>query len=264
MTGKARRKDRWSDELARRLVASLSRQQLNKLWRAATNPDAVANSPSTYRQLDLLQAARSDRSLQRRIMRAWRGEHQQVVDAAELVNVESSAEQCERMLSQFSPEEIVLELITDLRDDGWQTAEWVAASIPSKNVRREMRNLLDELSRADVPPDARVFRIVIFGGHQRDESKMTRRLFHNSIFDVRWKTCEKSHGNPDDKTLNEAMSQADAVIFVTTMISHNVMRMVKRQAREKGIPSKAIDKATDRHLDDALNELFPNEDSTGQ
>ena len=86
---------------------------------------------------------------------------------------------------------------------------------------------------------------------------MNRRLFEGSPFVVRWKPCEKNQGSPDDKDLIAAMAHAHAVILVTTMVSHNIMRIVKRFAQENGIPLKIVTKATDLQLRYALSELFP-------
>ena len=69
----------------------------------------------------------------------------------------------------------------------------------------------------------RPVRVVIFGGHVRDPIKMTERLFQSSAFEMRWKPFEKGAAVPSVKTISEAMTSADAVLLVTTMVSHNII-----------------------------------------
>ena len=53
------------------------------------------------------------------------------------------------------------------------------------------------------------------------------------------------------------MCGADAVILVTSMVSHNIMRIVKRYVQEHDIPWMVVNKATDAQLKSALGALFP-------
>ena len=109
----------------------------------------------------------------------------------------------------------------------------------------------------DLDPEPARIRVVIFGGHVRDERKMTRRLFERSPFEIRWKPFEKGARNPDARELEDAVSHAEAVLLVTSMVSHNIMRIVKRLTQQAGIPFRAITKATDTQLKSVLAELFP-------
>lgn len=245
----------WTDALGRRLLASLSEAARSRLLQSAGG--AVDENGCVA----LLDRARSDPMWQQAVRQAWRDEHWAVIAATEIVSIESSVEQCQRMLSQFGAEEILLELLTDAREDGPELAEWIIANVPCQSARQDLQAAFDEvlsdLPEATNPPSEPVRRVVIFGGHQRDESKMTRRLFGDSVFDVRWKPCEKSQGSPDGKLISQAIEHADAVILVTTMISHNVARLTKQLADQRGVPWLAVPKATHKQLTVALKELFP-------
>lgn len=251
----------WSDELGRALLASLELGQLVDLRAELTGiGEFSATGSAAHRMGELIELAREDPRLQRRIMDVWRSSHAALVAAVELVSVETSREKCEAVLGQFEPELVLLELITDTRDAGWELAEWVVASLPSPEARSALSSRLKQLAapRTSVTSSSEPeLRIVIFGGHPRDESKMSRRLFDGSPFDVRWKPCEKHQSSPDDRTLTEAMAHADGVILVTSMVSHNVMHLVKRYVQQQGIPWKVVTKATDLQLKLALHELFP-------
>jgi len=249
----------WSDALGRRLLIPLPREALVELFRHVSDTAGEDEISRTQRFRRILTAARDTPEIRRAIMAAWRQQHGAIVAAAELVPIEGSQEQCERLLRAFRGEEVLLELITDPRDDGWQLAEWVIDNLPSPSARRELRAVLDDLSVPDAPTVAgTVVRVVVFGGHPRDASKMSRRMFDQSPCDVRWRPCEKSQGSPDDKDLHDAMCGADAVILVSGMVSHNIMHIVKRYVQAHKVPWKAVSKATDPQLRSALSELFPN------
>jgi hypothetical protein len=84
-----------------------------------------------------------------------------------------------RNTSQFAADEILLELITDDQVDGWALAQWTVENVQSEVLRRELGELLRRWSgEADRPIEPTQVvarrRIVIFGGHQRDESKKRR------------------------------------------------------------------------------------------
>lgn len=249
----------WSDELGRALLRSMDPQRLADLHAVSTG--FGAGEPAAARLTpDLLELARKNARFRAQIMESWRSAHADVVEAAALVSVESSREQCEALLAQFDAEDVLLELITDTRGAGWELAEWVVGSLPSAEVRSSLARRLQELASTSTPahlPTERPLRIVIFGGHPRDESKLARRLFAGSEFEVRWKPCEKHFSAPDDRSLSEAMAHADGVILVTNMISHNVMHLVKRYVQQHEIPWRAVTKATDLQLTRALRELFP-------
>lgn len=251
----------WSDELSQAILSSLSDEQVERLLREFAN-EAGGSILANGDRDELLARCRTDSTMRMVTMSAWRQAHPDVIAAAQFVAIDRSAEQCAAITGQFSAEEILLELITDEEDDGWALARWTVDNVPDIGLRREFAALLERWSGAaesiNRPSDSEAtFRIVIFGGHQRDESKMERRLFENSPFEVRWKPCEKNQGSPDDRDLNAAMAHVDAVLLVTTMVSHNIMRIVKRFTQENGIPLRMIPKATDQQLRVALTEIFP-------
>jgi hypothetical protein len=255
---------RWSDALARALISSLTADQLEEFSSVCDCDDGLAERASMSADFDpIIARVRDDADVRDALKRAWRLAHSDVVAAGELISIENSMAQCEAMLSRFGAEQIVLELLTDEHDDGWELASWVTENVGHDSVRRELSAILNRLSEDPPEPSGpaslpgHIIRVVIFGGHQRDENKLSRRLFENTPFDVRWKPCEKNQGSPDDKELNEALKHADAAIIVTNLVSHNVMYNVKRFARENGIAWKCVTKATEAQLRVAFGELFP-------
>jgi hypothetical protein len=250
----------WTARLAGALLASCPDGQLVEL---AEGRDAPLFASSSDRRAWLEAHSCCDAGLQAAIMHRWRELYGELVAAAEITPIDGSAEQCAAILRQFAPEMILLELITSERDDGWRLAEWVVDNVKLEAVRRDLSDILVRWSAPEaavpepVPPAPAKVRLVIFGGHIRDEGKMARRLFEHSPFEVRWKPFETNLGNPDARDLEEAMATADAVLLISTMVSHNIMHMVKRYAKKKQIPLRTITKATDMQLTAALAELFP-------
>ena len=257
----------WSAELASDLLKSIPEDAIADLLGPSGErlPASLAGEKAEREQdQQLIARSLNDAALQRAIQEAWRQQHFDLVAAAQFISIDGSAEQCESLLSQFAADEILLELITDDRIDGWALAQWTVDNVKSEVLRRELGDLLrrwsGETDRLTKPPQVVARRrIVIFGGHQRDESKLNRRLFEDSPFDVRWKPCEKTQGKPNDKDLIDAMAHADAVILVTSMVSHNIMGTVKRYTGENDIPLRMIGKATDLQLRSVLEELYPEE-----
>ncbi len=187
----------WSDELACAILSSIPDDEIERLWLAAErerrgDSGAVA---SAHRD-SLIRRFRTDPALRFTLMQVWRKCHAEVVDAAQIVSIDGSEDQCEAILRQFRAEEVLLELITDEHDDGWALAQWTVDNVKNDRLQRDLVALLDcwsgkTGSAGQAANVEAAFRIVVFGGHQRDESKMNRRLFENSPFDVRWKPCEK-------------------------------------------------------------------------
>jgi hypothetical protein len=257
----------WSAELASDLLRSLPEDAIDGLLgphAAGWHASQAGEKAERERHQQLIARSLDEAVLQRAIQQAWRQQHFDLVAAAQFISIDGPAEQCESLLSQFAADEILLELITDDQVDGWALAQWTVENVQSELLRRELGELLrrwsGETDRLTKPTQVVTRRrIVIFGGHQRDESKMNRRLFEDSLFDVRWKPCEKTQGKPNDKDLIDAMAHADAVILVTSMVSHNIMGTVKRYTGENNIPLRMVGKATDLQLRNVLEELYPEE-----
>jgi len=258
----------WTDHLALAFLESIANDTLVELVADEQDITGAENAPTNDPAAWLQSHSRNRGQLQLAIMRAWRQANTEVVSAAQLIAIDSSAEHCEAMLRQFSASDLLLELITGDRDDGWELASWVADNVKNESVRRELSAILQDWSTSDVTssdvtgnsPDLETqpkVRVVIFGGHVRDGQKMTERLFEGSPFEVRWRPFEKGTGVPTIKVINEATANSDAALVVTTMVSHAIMQMVKRSVRDTGIQFLAIPKATDIHLTAALGKLFP-------
>lgn len=258
---------RWSDRLAEVLLRGMSREDLSKLRQAAD----LTSCPSPITAGDaechgLVERSRANESLQLAIMQRWRQLNAEMVAAVGHLPLDGcSAEQCEAMLGHFGAENVLLELITDEPHDDGTLTQWAIENFPHENSRRTLTAILQRWFDADhdqaewAHQTGPQRRIVIFGGHHRDENKMNERMFDNSRFDVRWKQCDKSRGTPDDKLLHEALTTADAAIVVISMVSHNVMIIVRRYAKKHGIAFRTVTKATDAQLQAVLDELFPAE-----
>jgi hypothetical protein len=121
-----------------------------------------------------------------------------------------------------------------------------------------LRATLEWLASGSDAASRRRARVVIVGGNPRGEEKMARRLFAASPFDVRWQTFEKKQGGaPLQKVVAGVLRRADAVILVTGVLSHVLMYQVKDCAQRYGTPWRCVERATDKQLQAALNELFP-------
>lgn len=187
----------------------------------------------------------------------WRSAHEDLVDAVEFIRrVESEpANQCERLLTRFSPRDVLLELLTYEYEDGFQLAVDFVDHVGRSDLQAALDELLDDASlEGTAAPLQR--RVVIFGGHPRDESKAARNVAAEGGFELRWKPCDPSQGSPDARVLSEQVVGADGVLIVTSLVSHNVMNVVKRSAERHGVRWLCIEKATDQQLRRGLNDLF--------
>ena len=210
---------RWSAPFVRALWSTIPRSEQKELL----------SHLEVHSRDNLFEQTRTCETLQRELMQAWRRSNSKVVAAGDHVSIDGSSEQCEALLSQFDPRQILLELITDEHDDGWELARWVVDNVESQARRKEFASILDEWSASEDEdgrePSLRASgRVIIFGGHTRDPKMMTRRLFEGTDIEVRWKTCDKGQGDPRDDEIREWMAYADAAIVVTSMVSHNVMK----------------------------------------
>jgi hypothetical protein len=239
------------------LLESVSAEELARLATAqgiAKDGDS-APLPRLRRELSL--RARDDGSLQRAVRQAWRAVHADVVAAAQLVHLslaEASA-QSESLAAHFSAEDILLELLTDDHDDGWQLARELVAELRGEGLRQQFESLLT--AWASESSTKKLARVVIFGGHPRDESRLGP-LFESGPFELRWKVCERRQGDSADRGLvSDALASADAAIIVTGMTSHNVMELARGFAKQRGLRWRCVEKATEGQLTAALEEMFP-------
>lgn len=242
----------WPSGLSEALVTSLTTGDLQEFaHRIGGNGDACGL---------VIQQTKTDRSLRKLIIERWRMRRSELVAEAEFMPIDSSVDRCDWMIRKFGVTDVLLEMITD-EEMGWGLAEWTVQNLERESDRIRFQRVFEMLSDDSPQFDRKEGRrrIVIIGGHVRDEEKMRRLVFSKAHFDVRWKLFEKKKGSgtPDDKTIIDAIAGSDAVLIVTSMISHVVMHIVKSVAKKERIPWLPIQKATELNLKSALMQLFP-------
>ncbi len=190
----------WTTALGARLLRSLPGDALAELASAhgAGKDGELSALPRVRREL--LRRAGECEALQGRIRRAWRAAHGDVVAATQLMHlsVAGAASPCESLLGQFSPEDLLLELLTDEHDDGWQLAREFVQELRGDALRQQFEGLLAGWQTQG--PLAKAARVVIFGGHPRDESRLAP-LFEAGPFELRWRVCERRQGDSADRGL---------------------------------------------------------------
>jgi hypothetical protein len=244
----------WSDELARALVDAIGTDALRS-WLGGDLKDGQRAARPWLRRA-LVARCWNSRRQRRSLERLWRAHHEEVVDAVDFVGTHGSAEQYRVLLGRFGPADVLLAMIT-ADDDGWELARWFVECQPSDEHRAALRATMQAwLEPALEPCAAAAARIVIFGGHTRDPSRLTRRLFGDSPFLVQWRAEEK--GCPQaQRDVRDALQRADAALIITSRVSHSFMRQVKQQAQKYGVPFRCVVKSTVNQLTAALAELFP-------
>jgi hypothetical protein len=242
----------WSDNLGRKLLSSVPAKELARQWGAI--------SAGSYERLcqELLDWAGRDEEVRRWIMHAWREANADLIEAADQVVIEGLTERAVRALDLFVPEDALLAFLTDEFDDGHELARRFLSRVADDGQRRKLLAVLGRLAGNTDEVSRRHVRIVILGGHQRDESKQAGRLFENGPFDVRWRTFQrKPSGGIVQKTVIGLLQNAEAAIIITGMASHMLAQFAKEQAQRSGIRWRCIEKATDNQLKAALKEMFP-------
>lgn len=239
---------RWSDDLAWALLDPVPDEALAEEW----GPGGAAADPRG----ELVAWARQDEEARRWLMRAWRLANPEVAAAAEQAWTEGAAAACARLCEAFDGEDVLLALLTDEFDDGWELAAAFVDGVAGDGRRLALRAALRHLAGAPCAAVRRP-RVVILGGHPRDESRLARRLFGAGPLEVRWRTFEKKQSGSRQKLVAGALRHADAAVLVTGMASHVLMYLVKEWAVCCGVPWRCVTKATDKQLLAALRELFP-------
>ncbi len=250
----------WSDALGWNLLSSLPPEELAEQWGllCASPNGAVDGSPTHLRQ-ELLAWAQQDGEVRRWIVHAWREAHPDVVTATDQVLTEGLTLTNVRRLEGFPVEEVLLALLTDEFDDGPEQAHAFVNSVRGESQRHALLSVLQRLlGKREVASRRLQARVVILGGHRRDESRLDQRLFARSPFAVRWKTFEKkASGGVLHKAVVTVLRHADAALIITGMASHALMHYAKEYAERSGLPWRCLTKATDKQLKAALHELFP-------
>jgi hypothetical protein len=246
----------WTNPLGARLLESLPAENVARLSSACGLAIGGDSALPRWRRELLARAAQSP-ALQRDIRRAWRGAHAEVVAATQLVHlsVAGAAAQCQSLTAQFSPEDVLLELLTDEHDDGWQLARELVDELRGDPLGQRFGDLLERWSNE--ARTQKLARVVIFGGHPRDESRLRPR-FEAGPFELRWRVCERRQGDSVDRSLvTDALSSADGAIIVTGMASHTIMELARGLAKARGLPWRCVEKASEGQLAAALEEMFP-------
>lgn len=250
---------RWSDELGWRLLAQVTDEELAEQWGGIdSSKDGAARGAASELRHELLTWARHDEEVRRWMIQSWRQAHPDIIRATQNQSIEDLAGQCNSLLDCFDAEEISLVLISDENDDGWDLVETFVRHLRSEEQRRTFQKCLQRLERKARVAPKRVANVVIIGGHPHDERNLGRRFFEQSPFAVRWKVFEKKQGGPAvAKMVSDALASADAAILVMGMVSHTLVRVVKRHAQLYGIRWQCVHKATESQLSTALRTLFP-------
>jgi hypothetical protein len=173
----------------------LTSVELARQW--GTAPAGLGSAIADAKRLhqELLDWARRDDELRRWIVGSWREAHAEVVAAADQAAIEGLLGDAVRLLNAFPLQETLLALLTDEFDDGRKLARTFVSQIEDDCERRELSGVLNCVLGENSDLSPRRVRVVILGGHQRDESKLADRLFENSPFEVRWRTFEKRAGS---------------------------------------------------------------------
>lgn len=224
----------WSKQLCDALMADLPEERLA----------ACSDAPT-------------DDKGRRQLMDTWRDAHAELCQLMSDFPLKCAPEKLIASCERFGEAAVLLEMITDPHDDGWELARWTVRHLPPSPVRAEMDRLLASWfpGQENSQESKRDLRIVIFGGHPRDESKFQDHHFDAANVTFVWNTFEKGRGTPDRRTIDQSMQTAEAVVVVTKLVSHNVMQMVKRSASAMDVPFCCIDKATASQLEHAIREI---------
>lgn len=244
----------WSDALALAILDAIGRHALRELFEGELR-NVAPTSPSDLRK-ELLVRSRRSRTCRRRLMQRWRLHHESVVLAVDFVETFGSSDQYQALLNRFGPADVLLSMIT-ADEEGWELARWFVECLPYEQPRNVLRTVMAQWCEPTGQEAlARDIRIVIFGGHPRDESRLARQLFRDNRFAVQWRAEEK-RGWEVDRVVRGALQSADAALIITSRISHEFMRSVKQHAQRYGIPFRCVIKSTPKQLSAALAQLFP-------
>lgn len=247
---------RWSQKFCDAILADLPEEELLAFSQEIVGADLASISAASNRD-QLASVVHGSQVVQTQLMSVWRDAHAELCLWMSSLPLRSSPDQLLACCERFSEAAVLLEMITDPHDDGWELASWTVRDLPPSSVRSELERLLtswDTGAGEDVAPKSDC-RIVVFGGHPRDESKFYDHQFAAANVTLTWNTFEKGRGTPDQRTIEQSMQTADAVIVVTKLVSHNVMQMVKRSANALDIPFCYIDKATASQLERVIREI---------
>jgi hypothetical protein len=168
------------------------------------------------------------------------------------------------LLEKFGAESVLLAFLTDELDDGYQLALSFINQVGDDGQRRALVATFQGLVGDTYASPQRRARIAILGGSPRDESRLRRRLFEKSSFDVRWDTFEKKQGGAVvEKAVVNALRHAEAAIIIAGTASHILVQLARQTAQRFEVPCACIDKASDKQMMAALDRLFPDRTIAG-
>lgn len=252
-----------SPRLSDALIADLSEDQLADILREIGWQDCEA-TPTDFlcNRKEILAAVQSDEDAQKHLVKAWRERHNELCELMGELPITATLDHCLICYERFGAAAVLLEMLTDPHDDGWELARWTVGQLPPSAIRSELEQLLSSWevgseSDSECKPKRR---IIVFGGHPRDEIKFLHHQFEAADVTLIWNTFEKTRRAPDERTIGQSMQTADAVIVVTKLVSHNVMYMVKRAANRLAVPFHCIEKATASQLERVIREVVEQPD----
>jgi hypothetical protein len=249
----------WSDSLAWALLCSVPNEEFVKQW-GRSSPDTSGKASGSLDQLrrDLLNWARQDEEVRRWITRVWRETHSDVVAAADQAVIEGLTGSAVQFFDSFVHEDALLAFLTDEFDDGRELAKTYLSRLDDDSQHRALQTILGCLVGDNGETARRRIRLVILGGHPRDESRLGQRVFENSPFEVRWRAFEKKTGSGlVQKGVVSVLHDADALLIITGMAGHILTQFAKDYAQRNEIVWKCVEKATENQLKAALHEMFP-------
>src|ERR1017187_2427998 len=227
----------WSDNLAWALLCSLPDGEFAKQW-GPISTDTSGNASGSLDQLrrDLRNWAQQDDEVRRWIVKVWRESHSDVVAAADQAVIEGLTGNAVRLLESFAHEDALLAFLTDEFDDGRELAKTFLSRLEDDRQRRALLTVFARLVDDNGETPQRRIRLVILGGHPRDESRVGQRMFENSPFEVRWRIFEKKTGSGlVQRGVVSMLHDADAVLIITGMVSHMLAQFAKDYAQRNEI-----------------------------
>jgi hypothetical protein len=192
----------WSDVLARALLGALADEEIASEW--GVN---LSNGSGPLRD-ELCAWARDDPEVRKWIAAAWRDRNEPVVEETESYAPEELAERVEALCEQFGPELLLLALVTDEAARGTDLADNFVQHIASAKRRQMVWAALHRLLGAPAEAPQALKRVVVFGGHPRDEANLDEPLSNLGPFEIRWETFERTSGGgaADARSITAALS----------------------------------------------------------
>jgi len=258
----------WPEEVLERFLTPFSTQELRERLRdfSLTEEETrLTRLPEEALRSILIARAQADEDTRDWLAYLWREARRDVVARIDAQSPEELAADCRGWRGEMEAEELLLALLTDERVEGWARADEFVRALAGRPCRAEFKVLLARWRRAiqqEAGPAGRPLalpaglRLVIVGGHPRDEGKLTPRLFAGRGAKVSWFASEHGQlGYAKVQQVQDCVLQADAVILVTDHAAHSLCAVAKRAADHHGILRRQVTSATEAQLRQALEEM---------